>query len=250
MTTTKPSDEERWLPVAGFEGVYEVSDLGRVRSLDRLESMSSGRTRQRYGKLVRGTQDDYRIVHLRSRGCARNVRVHRLVLETFVGPCPDKHEGCHNDGNRTNNALSNLRWDTRSANMRDAVKHGTHPYASRSHCKRGHALKGANLIPAKLKNGQRECWSCAKAARWVKSRPGASVQDRADFLYDELTLGYPSHEGMILMAEYMADTGCTTQDMVEMIRKPWDFSDAYEQATLARGKTPAPRRTTSPQIPR
>lgn len=51
--------------------------------------------------------------------------IHRLVLETFVGPCPRGMECCHNDGVRTNNNLSNLRWDTRKANSQDATKHGT-----------------------------------------------------------------------------------------------------------------------------
>lgn len=53
-------------------------------------------------------------------------RVHRLVLETFVGSCPEGMETCHNNGVRTDNRLCNLRWDTRSNNSRDSVKHGTH----------------------------------------------------------------------------------------------------------------------------
>lgn len=55
-----------------------------------------------------------------------NHRVHRLVLETFVGPCPPGMECCHNNGIRIDNNLSNLRWDTPSENNKDAVKHGTH----------------------------------------------------------------------------------------------------------------------------
>jgi hypothetical protein len=57
--------------------------------------------------------------------------VHRLVLEAFVGPCPEGMEGCHNDGNRLNNDLSNLRWGTRSDNRDDARKHGTMSLGSR-----------------------------------------------------------------------------------------------------------------------
>ena len=51
--------------------------------------------------------------------------VHRLVLEAFVGPCPDGMEALHADGTRTNNSLSNLRWGTRSENVQDAIAHGT-----------------------------------------------------------------------------------------------------------------------------
>lgn len=53
----------------------------------------------------------------------RRALVHRLVLEAFVGPCPDKHEGCHYDGNPDNNVLENLRWDTRKENARDRERH-------------------------------------------------------------------------------------------------------------------------------
>jgi hypothetical protein len=58
--------------------------------------------------------------------------VHRLVLEAFVGPCPDGMEGCHNDGNPANNRLDNLRWDTPSANYADRYKHGTHLLGTRN----------------------------------------------------------------------------------------------------------------------
>lgn len=52
--------------------------------------------------------------------------IHRLVLETYVGPCPKNMETCHNNGIRIDNRLKNLRWDTRSNNQYDAVRHGTH----------------------------------------------------------------------------------------------------------------------------
>ena len=51
--------------------------------------------------------------------------LHRLVLENFVGPCPDGMECCHNDGNPDNNRLDNLRWGTPSENSRDKIRHGT-----------------------------------------------------------------------------------------------------------------------------
>jgi hypothetical protein len=51
--------------------------------------------------------------------------VHRLVLELFVGLCPLGWEACHNDGVRTNNSVTNLRWDTPASNQADRVQHGT-----------------------------------------------------------------------------------------------------------------------------
>jgi hypothetical protein len=53
------------------------------------------------------------------------IKVHRLVLEVFVGPRPEGLECCHWDGNRKNNRLENLRWDTRASNEADARRHGT-----------------------------------------------------------------------------------------------------------------------------
>lgn len=57
---------------------------------------------------------------------------HRLILEAFVGPCPEGMECCHNDGNPTNNRLSNLRWDTRQGNVNDTVAMDRVPRGSRS----------------------------------------------------------------------------------------------------------------------
>lgn len=56
--------------------------------------------------------------------------VHRLVLEAFVGPCPPGMEACHNNGNRLDNRIENLRWDIHENNMRDKVLHGTLPQGS------------------------------------------------------------------------------------------------------------------------
>lgn len=58
--------------------------------------------------------------------------VHRLVLEVFVGPCPEGMEALHADGTRTNNKLENLRWGTRSENMQDAIAHGTSTAGSKN----------------------------------------------------------------------------------------------------------------------
>jgi hypothetical protein len=130
--------EERWLPVVGWEGLYEVSDHGRVRSLDRTVEMSNPRwgcnfkrfTAGRLLSLVSGRgsgrgwkgSGDYHAVNLSSQDKGRKkVMVHRLVLTAFVGPDPTngKMDGAHLDGNTLNNLLENLRWATRLENMAD-----------------------------------------------------------------------------------------------------------------------------------
>lgn len=112
---------EQW---AKWSNAYEVSTLGRVRSLMRLS-----RLRRAYGgnriMTQQTTPNGYLVVYL----CENDVRmrryVHRLVLETFVGPCPKGQWAAHNNGIRTDCRLSNLRWDTVKGNHADKLKHGT-----------------------------------------------------------------------------------------------------------------------------
>jgi len=119
---------EVWRSVPEYEGLYEVSDLGRVRSLDRTRLDKHGRAFTLRGVLKKAPLRKgslYRMVVLSRDGKPKAKLVHRLVLSAFVGPCPDGMEGCHNNGDPGDNTLSNLRWDTRSANMQDKHKHGT-----------------------------------------------------------------------------------------------------------------------------
>ena len=118
---------EIWRDVVGYVGSYQVSDLGRVRSLERVVMMKNGISKTVIGRILRHSPDDLgRIrVFLSNQEGVKTIRVHRLVLEAFVGPCPEGMEGCHNDGDHTNNQPSNLRWDTHYNNVQDMVKHGT-----------------------------------------------------------------------------------------------------------------------------
>ena len=114
-----PGDEmsaETWKEVVGFPD-YEVSDLGRVRGLSRLDTIG----RQRRERVRKASPKLARYVQISLRSCGKTFvrRIHRVVLEAFRGPCPEGLEGCHNDGYRRNNALQNLRWDTHQSNMDD-----------------------------------------------------------------------------------------------------------------------------------
>lgn len=118
---------ENWKPVPDYVGIYEVSDLGRVRRV----SAAKGAT---VGKVLKGrpNQDGYLRVELWAlpRPPASRI-VHLLVLEAFVGPCPPGMEACHGDGDPGNAALTNLRWDTPQANADDRRLHGTHIQGTR-----------------------------------------------------------------------------------------------------------------------
>lgn len=125
----------QWRAVPGWER-YEVTNTGLVRNRE------TGRELKPY-RLDRNTPRP--CVRLRHNGAIRrNARVATLVLEAFVGPRPDDMDCCHNDGDVTNSDLANLRWDTASSNMLDCVKHGTNPYASQTHCRRGHPFNEDN----------------------------------------------------------------------------------------------------------
>ncbi len=165
-------ETERWHAVPGYEGHYEVSTSGQVRSLDRVTSSgrrSSGRTlRQRVD--ARG----YRHVNLWLDGSATTLRVHRVVLSAFVGPAPEGTEGCHSDGDPSNNSVENLRWDSHLANIHDVIAHGHHVRANATVCGRGHALTNVKR--------QRECKPC-RNERLSARRAGRPFDaDRADAL--------------------------------------------------------------------
>lgn len=126
---------ETWLPVSGYEGQYEVSDFGRVRVLvyrgrwgafDRPMARLMQPTVTRYG---------YAVVDLkRNPQDRRQSRVHRLVLEAFVGPCPDGHEASHVNGDRIDNRRTNLRWESHTVNVGRRVDHGTLAAGERHGC--------------------------------------------------------------------------------------------------------------------
>ncbi|MCV7004138.1 NUMOD4 motif-containing HNH endonuclease [Mycolicibacterium alvei] len=126
---------ERWRPVPGWG--YEVSDLGHVRSVDRIVARSDGSTQRVLGRMIRPTT--HRSGHLRvmlHRNGKRATRyVHRLVLEAFSGPAPPGMEMCRhwNDDCRDNRA-ENLVWGTDDQNRQDRVRNSRRHNPKRSRC--------------------------------------------------------------------------------------------------------------------
>jgi hypothetical protein len=101
---------------------YFITTNGDVLSLKRSKQNGVDFAR----KLVTAiSSNGYLIVSLCQKNRTKTQSVHILVLETFIGPCPDGLEGCHNDGNKLNCHLDNLRWDTRKSNAADRIKHKT-----------------------------------------------------------------------------------------------------------------------------
>lgn len=111
-----------WRPVHGFPG-YEISKLGEVRSLAR-RNLQGALRRERILK-VDVTGEGYAVVRLARDGVKHARAVHRLVLEAFVGPCPEGMECRHLNGIRLDNRSGNLRWGTIQENRADQRLHGT-----------------------------------------------------------------------------------------------------------------------------
>ena len=108
---------EVWKSVNGFPG-YEVSDLGRIRSLRK------GNPRLRIPEF---DKDGYSRLSIRLDGKYVHVVLHRLICEAFNGPAPDgMNICCHKDNDKSNNQPGNLRWDTQAGNIFDKRAHGTH----------------------------------------------------------------------------------------------------------------------------
>lgn len=116
--------------MAGFEGLYEVSDQGRVRSLDRSVHLQGP-----WGSVVRVHPSvflkplrhtgGYQRVMLWKHGHAKQTYIHKVVLEAFVGPRPNGMQVAHCNGDRQDNRLCNLRWATPAENQADRETHGT-----------------------------------------------------------------------------------------------------------------------------
>ena len=114
---------EKWKAVPDYEGWYEVSDCGRVRSLERITR--HGHTRKQH--LLKATLNSagYLRVDLSRDNTQRNVMVHQLVLEAFVGPGDGRRKQArHLNGDPKDNRLENLRWGTAKENAADRTRHG------------------------------------------------------------------------------------------------------------------------------
>lgn len=134
---TIPPGAEAWIDVPGWQGFYEVSSHGQIKSIRR-HSRVNGQTPERKrwmgGNILNpSTSTGYKRVVFTADGRRGVYGVHRLVLLSFVGEPEDGQVTLHADGNPTNNNLCNLSWGTHKENMEDRSRHGK--YASgENHC--------------------------------------------------------------------------------------------------------------------
>lgn len=180
---------ESWRAIPDFEGLYEASDRGRVRSLDRVRCDGrrvSGRVLSP-GRLSNG----YLQVTLRKDNVSHQWKVHRAVAAAFHGVRPPNSVIRHLDGDVSNNLPENLIYGTSSENQQDSVRHGTHKEIRKTHCAHGHPLCEPNLrvYRHEYRKSHRECLSCHQARWMIRSRPELSFQVVADACLAQLMYG-------------------------------------------------------------
>lgn len=154
---------ESWKAVVGFEGYYEVSDRGRVRSLGWMVPLGD-RMVQRKGRLLKPQAKD--TGHLWVWLCKDKVRnrkkIHHLVLEAFDQPRPSGLWGLHKDDNPANNSWpENLYWGTPTQNTKDRRGNGNSPNVNKTKCPNGHDYAGPDGRVNRA--GGRYCLACMRS---------------------------------------------------------------------------------------
>ena len=160
---------EEWRDIPGYEGYYQASSLGRVRSLDRVIEQTGPNgvySRVFPGRLLSPSRrpDSYYALQLSRDGVITRWLLHQAVCAAFHGARPEGMTHTrHLDGDRSNNTPANLRWGTPLENAVDSVVHGTHWQTAKTHCPRGHEYTEKNT-KLRVRSGSglptRQCMDC------------------------------------------------------------------------------------------
>lgn len=159
----------RWAPIPGYEGAYEISDRGDVRSLARVIMRSNGKPQPIRERILRQSPQHRGHLRVALSGTGR-LYVHRLVLLAFVGPPSPGQEACHWNDIPDDNRLENLRWATRSENVRDGFRNGR-IVPKKTHCIRGHHLTPETVYQYPKK---RQCIKCNDLKNSLRYRKKAA----------------------------------------------------------------------------
>lgn len=132
--------KEIWNDIPGYEGLYQASSLGQIRSIFRPRTS---------GGILKPILDigGHLQVGLYKNNKQKRLLIHRLILETFIGPCSSEMQCRHLDGNPINNRLTNLKWGTQSENQQDSIRHGTFFHPDNRGSNNGHAILQEFDIP-------------------------------------------------------------------------------------------------------
>lgn len=160
---------EVWKDIIGYEGLYQVSNLGRVRSYDKVIKMSDGRVRHDKGRLLKTSiVRNYKCITLYHNNKSKSFKIHRLVATAFIPNPYDLPQVNHIDEDKLNNRIENLEWVTALENN----KHSN--IANRWHSCGTEASKKPVLQYDLLGNLVAEYESASEAARKIGKLQGRS----------------------------------------------------------------------------
>lgn len=192
MTKPTHTNIEKWQPVPGFEGLYEVSNKGRVMSLRRQKIMKPWK---HYRGGLRLT--------LSKNKKGKMYQIHRLVYTAFNGPIPEGYVVRHLNDDSLDNRVENLAVGTYQDNTNDMLRLHGHYQDSKLTCPRNHPLMEGNLVPGQLKRGYRSCLSCDRARLRVKRNPNlGTLKDESDRIFRKM-----HDDGNVSDAAYMSWAG-------------------------------------------
>lgn len=163
--------EEIWKQI---DDTYSISSWGRFKGPRGITKGSIGTKGYMQVSMYRKTKN-----------------VHVLVAQAFLGDRPENMHVCHKDGDKTNNTLANLRYDTPANNWQDFREQDrvtTHAIA-RTHCPLGHELTEQNIMPSQAKRGWRSCLACSRAHAYIRNGKNKEITDHkqlADIYYERL----------------------------------------------------------------
>ena len=183
LTLKQKSMDEIWKDIKGYEGFYQVSNLGRVRSLDCVIIRVNGRTMTRKGALIshKINTQGYPTVRLHIKGKYQNIPLHRLIAEAFIPnpenkPCVD-----HINTIRIDYSIDNLRWVTYKENSNNPITHKRNKQNSSS--KEAIAKKLSTLVRNKAKNAPRKVYQFSKDGTFIAEHESASEAGRKLNIY-------------------------------------------------------------------
>ena len=145
------ADLEYWKDVVGYEGLYQVSNLGRVKSLERTIQRTTNKQKIKERILSQGlSTTGYKKVVLYKNKNRKNKKVHRLVAEAFIPNTENKRTVNHKNGIKTDNKFSNLEWATYSENMKHAYSNNLNVNSEYQKQQTSLANRGEKCSSAKL----------------------------------------------------------------------------------------------------
>jgi len=219
LNPNKEIQLEEWRPVVGYEELYEVSNWGNVRSIDRVIDIirSNGRPAKyvRAGKQlsINASETNYAMCWLEVDPVPRNVLVHRLVAQAFIPNQDNKPVVNHKDGNKHNNYVDNLEWATYSENASHAIATGLlHPNIQPMLV----AGADASKKPVKILETGQVFDSCRAASRFLK-QPDGFVDRILETVPDGYSTAVNLHFRFISREEFEECKQRPAQENIEMI---------------------------------